>query len=160
MAPPHRFADEWEMASLTARHAGGNVEHIRVRSEDASILGSIHQQLTIGDEPVHAASNLYWIHDILGRAAGRGIRTILTGQCGNATVSFKGNGQALLALSWGTPLEALRLLFSADRDIVRGVKHQLVDPLLLPLRPLRRRNRHRLQRPPRFLRSRREKACD
>jgi len=64
---------------------------------------------------------------------------ILTGQLGNASVSWTGNGSALLALLQGYPATALRLFLHAEPNPWRTLKRQVLKPLLTPgLRAFRR----------------------
>jgi asparagine synthase (glutamine-hydrolysing) len=51
---------------------------------------------------------------------------------GNATVSWQGNGSAILALLQGYPATAGRLLLHADPNLWLTLKRQVVKPLLLP----------------------------
>ncbi|MDD2856974.1 MAG: asparagine synthase-related protein [Desulfuromonadaceae bacterium] len=133
-AGPNRFGDEWEFASATARMAGDNIEHIATKSENSSVLDAIRMQLQIHDEPGHAASNQYWIQDILSQARNRGVGVLLTGQCGNGTVSYAGSGQGLSLLKNGCYKEALHQLRHAEANPWLTLKRQILKPLLTPAR--------------------------
>ena len=84
-----RFGNEWPFAAATAHHAG-NVEHIAIRAESVSPVAGMRRMLDIHREPLHAAGNHYWIVALLANAQQRGLGTLLTGQMGNATISWTG----------------------------------------------------------------------
>ncbi len=83
------FGNELPFAQATACHAG-NVDLVPIAAENTGILGSIREALRLLDEPAHAASNLYWMQDILRAAQAEGCRTLLNGQFGNGTISWTG----------------------------------------------------------------------
>ena len=83
------LGDEWMLAQATAAHAG-NVDLIAVGARDVSPIQGIRRTLAIHDEPGHAASNFFWIRSLLDTARREGISTLLTGQGGNATISWTG----------------------------------------------------------------------
>ncbi len=82
-----RITDEGTLASKIVLH-NGNMEHYLLQSEDISVLNGIKKTLWIHDQPVHAAGNSYWIIDVMKTARNIGCGTLLTGQCGNATISW------------------------------------------------------------------------
>lgn len=84
-----RFGDETHFASLTAAH-WANVDHHLLDSAAVTPMQGIHRTLAVMPEPAHAASNYFWITDLLDRAQAQGLGTLLTGQGGNATVSWTG----------------------------------------------------------------------
>lgn len=123
---PQRFGDETHYAAATAAHCG-NVDHILLDSAGVTPLQGIHRTLALMSEPSHAASNFFWITDLLDQAQARGLGTLLTGQGGNATVSWTGAPKlrsvlgALRQSGWdqaawkaalrrGLPLPLLRLI--------------------------------------------------
>ena len=61
-----------------------------------------------GDATIHericdsgrSASNFYWIISLMGAAKAKGIGTLLTGQMGNATISWTGIENLLSTTSW------------------------------------------------------------
>ena len=85
----NRFGDEGFLAEETARFSG-NIDLEKVTSADISIPDSIRLQLAIHMEPAHAAGNYHWIASILKQARASGYGTLLTGQGGNATISYTG----------------------------------------------------------------------
>lgn len=86
---PSRFGDETPFAQATARHAGNIVLHT-LTSEQISPVAGTRRSLEMLDTPSHAPSNAFWIQDILETAQQQGLGTLLTGQGGNATISWTG----------------------------------------------------------------------
>ncbi len=86
---PNRFGDETHFASLTAAR-WRNVDHHLLDSAHITPIQGIRRTLAIIPEPSHAASNYFWINDLLDQAQAHGLGTLLTGQGGNATVSWTG----------------------------------------------------------------------
>lgn len=86
---PSRFGDETLYAQATARHAGNIVLHT-LTSEHISPVAGTRRALDILDTPSHAPSNAFWIQNILETAQQQGLGTLLTGQGGNATISWTG----------------------------------------------------------------------
>jgi len=89
---PRRFGDETPFARATARHAENIVLHT-LPSEHISPVSATRHSLEILDTPAHAPSNAFWIHDIMETAQRKGLGTLLTGQGGNASVSWAGAPQ-------------------------------------------------------------------
>ena len=83
------FENEKPFMDATAGFAG-NVDIHYIRAQDVSPLAGIERYLFLHDEPGHAASNSYWIMALIQEAQSQGIGTLLTGQKGNATVSWTG----------------------------------------------------------------------
>jgi asparagine synthase (glutamine-hydrolysing) len=138
-AGERRLGNEWEMAHATAVLAGANVQHLPIDAANYGVLQGIEYLLDVHDGPSHAARNQYWIQAVTEAAARDGAGVILTGQMGNATVSWTGNGSALLALLQGYPATALRLFLHAEPNPWLTLKRQVLKPLLTPgLRAFRR----------------------
>lgn len=132
-----RFGDETEMAQAAARHAGLDQHHL-VRSESVTPLGGIDRMLWVHDEPGHAASNQYWIAALLETARQQGVGVLLTGQMGNAVISWTGAGENLLPLLVGGDVAGFRKAFETARRGAglgrwRGLRRFLLRPLLWPL---------------------------
>lgn len=140
-AGPARQGDEWELAQATAAIAGGNVRSIAVDAAGYSVLGGIEHFLELHDGPSHAASNHYWIQAVTETAVRDGVGVVLTGAMGNATVSWAGNGSALLALIQGQRDVAFQLLLHAEANLWLTLKRQVFKPLLQPQRRWLRRLR-------------------
>ncbi|MCB0190083.1 MAG: hypothetical protein KDE31_37685, partial [Caldilineaceae bacterium] len=62
-------------------------------SAQVTPIQGIQRTLSVVPEPAHAASNYFWIVDLLDQAKGHGLGALLTGQGGNATVSWTGAPQ-------------------------------------------------------------------
>ena len=126
------LGNEWDLAHATATMAGANVRHAAIDANEYGVLHGIEHFLDLHDGPAHAAANHYWMQAIAETAARNGAGAVLTGQMGNATVSWSGNGSALLALLEGHPGTALQLLLHAEPNAWRTVKRQVLKPLLTP----------------------------
>ena len=86
----NRFGDEFPFAQATAQYAG-NVELYPVTAPLISPIQAIRRFIRIRNEPCHGASNYYWIGELMKCAREHGCRTLLTGQMGNAGMSWKGD---------------------------------------------------------------------
>jgi asparagine synthase (glutamine-hydrolysing) len=125
----HTIGDEWSFAQLTAA-AAGNVDLVPIPALEVTPIQGIKATLAIHDEPGHAASNVFWIRDLLSSARRDGLSTLLTGQGGNATVSWNGLDRAravkelLGARSWK---RAAQILVYPHLPLVllRGLRHVL-----------------------------------
>jgi asparagine synthase (glutamine-hydrolysing) len=126
-----QVGNEWELAQATATMAGQNVKHLPIDAVEYRVIQGIEHYLDLHDGPSHAASNHFWLQAILEVASRSGIGAVLGGQMGNATVSWSGNGFALLALMQGRPATAWRLLLHAAPNAWLSVKWQILDPFLL-----------------------------
>ena len=132
-AASHRLGDEWPLAAATARMAGDNIDHLPLTSERVSVLAAIERQIELHDGPGHAASNYYWMTDLLGMSGSHGIRTMLTGQCGNATISCDGSGMVAHYLLNGDFSVGARALCRIEPTPWQTLKRQVIKPLLLPV---------------------------
>jgi asparagine synthase (glutamine-hydrolysing) len=61
-----------------------------VSAAEISPLQSMRRMLQISGDPQHAAGNFYWILALLQNAQEQGCRVLLTGQVGNAGMSWSG----------------------------------------------------------------------
>ena len=86
---PRRFGNEGFLANETAQFSG-NIDFEKIAAADISISESIRLVLATHVEPTHAAANYHWIVAILKQAQASGYGTLLTGQGGNATISWTG----------------------------------------------------------------------
>jgi asparagine synthase (glutamine-hydrolysing) len=146
-APDTRLGHEWDQAHTTALMAGANVCHVAVDASEYSVLRGIEYLVTIHDGPSHAAGNHYWLQAITDRAVCDGAGVLLTGQMGNGTISWSGNGSALLALFERQPRVSWQLLLHAEPNLWFTIKRQVLKPALTPALRSWRRVRSRGARP-------------
>lgn len=146
-AGEQRLGDEWEQAHATALLAGENLQHLPVDAAGYGVIQGIEDLLEIHDGPSHAAANHFWLQAIMEVAARNGAGVLLTGQMGNATVSWGGKGSALLALLEGHRQTALRLILHGESNPWLTLKRQVLKPLLTPEIRAFRRLRHLNKRP-------------
>lgn len=128
VAMDHVVTDEWALAAATARRAGPNVRHRALAGAGAGILASIRRQLDLTGCPTFAMGNSYWILELLDQARALGLGTVLTGQCGNATISWAGTGSWLPPLLQGDVGGVLRALADAGRGPWRDLPDRLLGP--------------------------------
>lgn len=146
-AGKRRLGNEWDAAHATALMAGANVRHIAVDAAEYGVLGGIEHYLNFHDGPGHAAGNQFWVQAVTETAARDGAALMLCAQMGNATVSWNGNGSALLALRERRPQDAWQLFLHAEANPWLTLKRQILKPIVTP--PLRFLRRVRwLGRPP------------
>ncbi len=85
----NRFGDETAFAKMTA-NTYDNIAHHFITAQHVSPVAGLQKVLAIRDEPGHAGANYFWIVALLQQAQEQGLGTLLTGQGGNATVSWVG----------------------------------------------------------------------
>lgn len=130
-AEKRRLGNEWDLAHATAIMAGANVKHVGIDARSHGVIQGIEHYLNVHDGPSHAGSNNYWGQAMLEAASQRDARVLLSGQMGNETVSWPGNGLALLDLAQGNLATALRLFLHGERNPWMTIKRQIVKPALL-----------------------------
>jgi asparagine synthase (glutamine-hydrolysing) len=110
------FLDESDHILATA--ASGNMLPHLLDSAQLPIAAGIEQALDCFDELFHAAANAFWIIDLPRQASRLGFGALLTGENGNATISYRGleyllpwthsfflqNPHKLLKIAWLKPL--------------------------------------------------------
>ncbi|HLZ67506.1 MAG TPA: asparagine synthase-related protein [Aliidongia sp.] len=84
-----RFGDEGPLAAETAK-LYPNVEHVLVRTGDRTPLDGLDRGFLLYDRPILNACNHVWIDEINARAQQRKLQVMLTGDRGNATISYAG----------------------------------------------------------------------
>ena len=134
-----READESvAAAALVARLT--NVDHVRISGWGRSVLESARRGGALLGYPVRNPCNQPWMNAIAEDAAARGAKVMLTGQCGNATISRTGGQlfQVLFAqgrlVSWWRECSAMR-----RRTSWLSLIRQSVQPMV-PLWLLRMRD--------------------
>jgi len=129
----NRFGDESPYVEATSRYAG-NIDVHYIHAEKISPLEGIKRSLNLHEEPQHAASNFYWIISLMEAAKAKGIGTLLTGQMGNATISWPGVENLLSTTSWWqcptiwTKLKAWRSFHRATW--IQAYRSQIIKPLI------------------------------
>lgn len=84
---PNRLANEGPLAAKLVEF-NGNMDHFLLKAENITVLEGIEKMLWIHDQPFHAAANAYWIIDMMENVRKQGCNILLTGQFGNATISW------------------------------------------------------------------------
>jgi asparagine synthase (glutamine-hydrolysing) len=131
-ANAERLGNEWDLAHATAAMAGANVRHVPIDAREYGVLKGIEHLLDVHEGPSHAIVNEYWVQAIMDAASRDGCGVLLSAQMGNATVSWSGNGLAVLALLQGYPASALRLFLHAEPNPWLTLKRQILKPLVIP----------------------------
>lgn len=137
---PRAMPDEWEQAQ---RHAAqiGVAEHLAVGAAPIGVVESIGWLLRQTAEPAMSGGNLPWLIDLLQTAQRHGIGVLLTGQGGNAAVSWHGGiYQAYLQMRAGRPRAGAARLRRWRGDTGHGwlrvLAAQILKPLAIDLRAL------------------------
>jgi len=84
-----RFGNEASFAQDTVSF-NGNMDINLIDAKDVSVLEGISQYLQIHNSPGHASPNYYWMVSLFQTARQQGVANLLTGQGGNASVSWTG----------------------------------------------------------------------
>ncbi len=92
------LSNEWDLAHDVDR-CHGNITHMPVTAETLPPLDAVRLLLSFLGHPVHGAGNLFWMMSILEAARAKNIGVMLTGQAGNAGVSWTG-GQNRIFFLW------------------------------------------------------------
>lgn len=137
-----RFGDELPFAQMTTKFLG-NVDHYTINASQVTPLQAIKAILSIVDEPAHAAGNFFWILALLRSLEHSGYSVLLTGQMGNAGISWTGaiSSQSFLyqmqtlgvmgylkqLLKRHTP-QAMRHVWHRLRDGNRAFAHTAINP--------------------------------
>ena len=87
--PWYRVGNEFPLAQSTAEF-DGNIDLNKIMADGLSPISAMRRSLEIHGEPPHAAGYLYWIFNMLSKVKEDGHGVLLTGQGGNATLSWEG----------------------------------------------------------------------
>jgi len=121
-----RIGNEFPLAQAALSHFA-NVEHLAVDSAQIGPLAGVRRMLEIQREPGLAAGNQFWILAIHEAARAHGARVLLTGQQGNATISWHGQPTAAGMWAAGGPYAILREGLALTRFKLAGpVKHTML----------------------------------
>jgi len=132
LIPASQFGDESPFIEATSRHAG-NIDVSYIRAADVSPLRGIERALELHDEPGHAAGNQFWIMSLLQTAQARGIGTLLTGQGGNATISWHAPGHLAALARNGRWRDLRRELVATKESVKRPLWRLIAGRILKPL---------------------------
>jgi asparagine synthase (glutamine-hydrolysing) len=128
--PPGRVANEGEQAAALVRRFP-NVDHVLVES-GGSPLDGLDREHFFQQQPIGNLCNAVWGRRINKAAHERGAKVLLTGDCGNMTISYAG-------LEWLSELFQRGRLFAAaglatalarNGMPVHSVGAQMIGPLL------------------------------
>ncbi len=89
LGPVGRFGDEGPAAALVAAMYP-NIDHVLIEPSGEDLFRVLQEGSSSTECPVFNPTNQMWMNAILDEARNRGIKVILSGSCGNATVSFGG----------------------------------------------------------------------
>lgn len=118
-------------ASLAAMYP--NIEHVIVPN-GGSPLANLDRHFMLHERPVLNLCNVVWAHRIKDLARERGLRILLTGGCGNMSISYDGMPLLSELASRGRLLRLASLSWSLVRQGTRigTVAAQTVGPFLPP----------------------------
>jgi asparagine synthase (glutamine-hydrolysing) len=144
---PHWLVDEAPLAAAVAARYE-NVDLNITRSEGLFFLDELDRFFDAAELPYEATSSRVWHEGIMAEAQRRGVRVLLTGKCGNWTVSWHGGGlmRSLVGTGrWAAAWRETRAVAPAGR--ARPVARAFVSGGLIPQLPwpvqlaiMRRRN--------------------
>jgi asparagine synthase (glutamine-hydrolysing) len=134
---PRWLVDEAPLArTVAARYE--NIDLNVTRSEGLFFLNGLDRFFDAAEVPYEATSSRVWHQGIMAEAQRRGVRVLLTGKCGNWTVSWSGEGliRSLVGTGhWSAAWRETRALESTDR--ARPVARAFVGRGLIPQLPWR-----------------------
>lgn len=138
---PGRYADETPFVRAVARDHP-NLDLNLIRTGGASILEDLGQVIAWLERPPRNPLNQVWMDAILREAAHRGHGVMLTGQMGNMTISFSGQGMIrhwLLTGRWRLAWREAACLKrrGTSKGILRTLLWHLLSPYLLSRRQAR-----------------------
>jgi asparagine synthase (glutamine-hydrolysing) len=96
--------DDESLASARVAAMYGNMEHVVIRTGHLSPLDYLDRNFFLYDQPVLNICNNVWISAINDAARQRKSMVLLTGQVGNASLSYSGNevfSELLAKMQWG-----------------------------------------------------------
>jgi asparagine synthase (glutamine-hydrolysing) len=123
---PHGwYGDESALVERTQQFIG-NLDLHYIRAGDIGPLAAIERELALHDQPMHAAGNVYWLHALLATLQQQGLGILLTGQGGNATISWA-----------GAPVDLRGLLLAGQwRTAWRIARQRLIGPIVAQTRKI------------------------
>ncbi len=130
-----RYPDETVFVQAMAQQYD-NLDLNLVRTDERVFWDDLDRFFDAAAIPFRNASNRVWYEEILRQARQQGVRVLLTGGLGNATISWNGSGllsQLLRQMKWRRALREARAL--ARQGNARSTMHALVGQGILPLLP-------------------------
>lgn len=127
-----RTGNEWDLAQETARQVGGT-DLFACTSPVPDPVEGIDSWLNIMAVPSHAPAHWFWYLDIVRQSVASGASVVLTGEGGNATISFGGFGslwQRVGNLQWSL---VAREINEETCSLPRAISRRLLKPALRPL---------------------------
>jgi asparagine synthase (glutamine-hydrolysing) len=127
-------ADEWPLAHAVAER-WDNIEHVPIRAQAHSPLAAVKRGLRLWDQPLHGATNMFWVLDLYAAAQTRGLGVLLTGHMGNGGISWSGGRNRIFYLfmngQWNAGRQALAEWHTYHkRSWLNAVRSQLLWPVL------------------------------
>ncbi|WP_226667511.1 asparagine synthase-related protein [Metabacillus litoralis] len=119
--PKHRIADERPLIKSTVNHVG-NIADTYLDFKGSSPLDEIDEWLDMMEMPYKFFENSFWVKGIFEQAKNDGIKSLLSGQRGNFTISW---GPALAY--YATLLKQLSLM-KLTKEIHAFSKRKNADP--------------------------------
>jgi asparagine synthase (glutamine-hydrolysing) len=124
--PAERIGDEGPLAAATAA-LYPNVEHVRIRAGHLSPLADLDRYYHLFDRPTLNLTNWTWLSAINAAARERGLTVLLTGQMGNASLSYAGFERLPELLTQGRLIEWAREVAALSRRGTMGLRGALVQ---------------------------------
>ncbi len=117
----NRFGNERQFAQHVVDFSG-NIKVDYINASEISLISGIKKHLLSHAEPGHAAGNYYWIQAILKQAQIDGIKTLLTGQVGNGTVSWPGLTESK---KWSSLIKHSHFTVPFFKKLIRELVYQI-----------------------------------
>jgi asparagine synthase (glutamine-hydrolysing) len=139
---PGRYADETALVRLMADRYD-NLDLNFIRTDNRLYLDDLDRYFAAAHMPFRSATNRTWYEEILQQAAAQGVRVLLTGACGNLTISRDGSGllpNLVRAGRWWQAYREAKALcgHSAMRTLTaRGIKPLLSSSLVSVVQRMR-----------------------
>ncbi len=124
--PARRIGDEGPLAAATAE-LYSNIEHVRIRAGHVSPLADLDRFYHLFDRPTLNLANWAWLSAINAAARERGLTVLLTGQMGNASLSYAGFERLPELLRQGRPVEWAREVAALTRRGTMGWRGALAQ---------------------------------
>jgi asparagine synthase (glutamine-hydrolysing) len=134
-AAPHWLVDEAPLASTVAARYE-NIDLSILRTEGLFFLDGLDRFFDAAEMPYEGPASRVWLEGIMAEAQRQGVRVLLTGKCGNWTVSWNGSGliRSLVGSGrWAAAWRETRARAPTDRP--RPVARALVSGGLIPQLP-------------------------